>query len=610
MRFLFYFILMMGLSAPCAPQAFAKRIGLVIGNDTYSNLPPHYQLQKAQNDARATAETFSKLGFDILKGFDLNRRAMNIKLSTLANKIEPGDEVLFFFAGHGVRIGGLNYLLPSDIPSIGSADENLLKAESLRVDEITDLLRQRGARLSILVLDACRNNPFQDNKGRSIGGRRGLAAMDPPEGTLILFSAGAGQAALDRLEENDPNPNSVFTRTFLPLVQQEGLELARLSRQVKAKVRNLAKSINHTQTPAIYNEVIGDVYLSGAPKTSNKTPIVTQNKRADEILWETIKNSTNKSDFEFFLKEHPGSPYASLAKLKSGTFKQQKLALQTAPKPDKRQDTGERDYKKAKDYFFGQNGTQKDLTQAFEWAQKAAHKDLTIAMSFLAKLYNTGQGTPKDHTQAFKWYQKTAQKGHTDDMIELATLYYEGLGVEKDFSQAFHWFKKAADQGNTDGMIHLALLYDAGEGVTTDKSQVVKLVKKAANKGNIQGMYILAGLYEEGHGVPQDTQLAFKWYLKAANKGNIPAMLSLALIYDSNIAVFKNPPQGALWMSKAIKAKNDFALIEMTTHLKKRSKEFRREFQKIMHAEGVYTGKIDGNFDASTIDAIKQLAGQ
>jgi len=592
-------------------QALAKRIGLVIGNDAYINLPPHHQLQKAQNDARATAETFSKLGFDILKGFDLNRRDMNIKLSTLANKIEPGDEVLFFFAGHGVRIGGLNYLLPSDIPSIDRTDKNLLKAESLQVNDITDLFRSRGARLSLLVLDACRNNPFQDNKGRSIGGTRGLAAMDPPEGTLILFSAGAGQAALDRLKDNDPNPNSVFTRTFLPLVEQKGLELARLSRQVKTKVRDLAKSINHTQTPAIYNEVIGDVYLSGRTKNTNQPPIASQIKSADQVLWETIENSKKASDFEFFLKEHPGSPYASLAKLKSHRLNQQKLALKTTPKPDNKQDDGEHEYKKAKDYYFGQNGTQKDHSQAFKWAQKAANKDLTIAMSFLAKLYNTGQGTPKDHAQAFKWYQKTAHKGQTDDMIELAKLYYEGHGVEKDFSQAFYWAKKAADKGNTDGMIVLAALYENGDGVSKDPSQMFKWIEKAANKGNINSMGILAEMYEKGaNGVTKDTALAFKWYLKAAEKGDTYSMTSLALIYDSNIAVLKNAPQGALWMSKAIKAENYFAFDEMTKHFKNRSKEFRREFQKILQAEGVYSGKIDGNSSPSTISAIKKLAGK
>ncbi|GJM00894.1 MAG: hypothetical protein DHS20C07_25730 [Methyloligella sp.] len=240
----------------------SKRIALVIGNNKYTNLPRDYQLKKARNDARSTANTFSDLGFDVISGFDLKRRKMNVKLTKFANKIEPGDEVMFFFAGHGVRIEGQNYLLPSDIPKITDANEDLLKSESLRVDAISEMFRKKGARLSLLVLDACRNNPFKDTRGRSVGGTRGLAPMDPPEGTLVLFSAGAGQEALDRLSDNDKNPNSVFTRIFLPMVKQEGLELSRLSRLVKGKVRDLAKSVGHKQTPAVYNEVIGDVYLA------------------------------------------------------------------------------------------------------------------------------------------------------------------------------------------------------------------------------------------------------------------------------------------------------------------------------------------------------------
>ena len=245
-----------------AYRSTGKRIGLVVGNDKYQNLSANAQLQKAQNDARSTAETFTSLGFDVMRGFNLKRRDMNVQLTRLANKIEPGDEVMFFFAGHGVRIEGQNYLLPTDIPPISEANEDLLKSESLRVDRISEMFRKKGARLSVLILDACRDNPYKDTRGRSVGGTRGLAPMDPPEGTLVLFSAGAGQQALDRLSDDDKNPNSVFTRTFLPMIKQEGLELSRLSKLVKAKVRELAKTVGHNQTPAVYDEVIGDVFLA------------------------------------------------------------------------------------------------------------------------------------------------------------------------------------------------------------------------------------------------------------------------------------------------------------------------------------------------------------
>ena len=334
-RIIFIFSLM----AVFIPQtAFAKRIALVIGNDAYANLPEHYQLKKARNDAEVTADTFAKLGFEVIKGLDLSRRDMNIRLARLVNKIEPGDEVFFFFAGHGVQIDGQNYLLPSDIPSIEGASEDLIKFESVRVDQITNRMRRQGARLSILVIDACRNNPYENTKGRSIGGTRGLASMEPPEGTLVLFSAGAGQAALDRLGDDDRHPNSIFTRKFLPLVETKGLELSQLARKLKSEVRSLARTVGHKQTPAVYNEVIGNVYLSGkgealAKKIITKPP--SSSTSAEETLWQAIKKSKKISDFEFYLKEYPAGRYSSVAKLIVRNLKssqEQDVAIGVFPK--------------------------------------------------------------------------------------------------------------------------------------------------------------------------------------------------------------------------------------------------------------------------------------
>jgi hypothetical protein len=240
-----------------------KRLALVIGNDLYNNLTANDQLKKARNDARAMAAAFRNLGFDVMLGENLNRRDFNLKLQQLAAKIQPGDHVAVFFAGHGVRVGSANYLLPSDVPQIASGQEGLLESEAVDAERISETLRKRGARISLLILDACRNNPFADAKGRSIGGARGLARMDPPEGTFVMYSAGAGQQALDRLSDKDANPNSVFTRTLLPLLKTPGLEINVMAREVKRRVRDLARTVGgHRQTPAIYNEVIGNYYLN------------------------------------------------------------------------------------------------------------------------------------------------------------------------------------------------------------------------------------------------------------------------------------------------------------------------------------------------------------
>jgi len=134
----------------------------------------------------------------------------------MANQIKPRDEVLFYFAGHGGEVEGCHFLLPSDVPVINYGDESFLIGESIVADRIQDTFKKRGARTTVMTLDACRNNSFLSDGKRSIGGKRGLVRMSPPQGALILYSAGAGQTALDRLSDGDADPNSVFTRALLP----------------------------------------------------------------------------------------------------------------------------------------------------------------------------------------------------------------------------------------------------------------------------------------------------------------------------------------------------------------------------------------------------------
>jgi hypothetical protein len=128
-------------------------------------------------------------------------------------------------------------------------------------------LQARGARTAIHVLDACRNNPFERRGARGIAGAGGLAPMTPVEGVFILFSAGAKQVALDGLSRNDPNPNSVFTRSLAPLLSQAGLTLVQVAKRAQAEVKHAAAAVGHEQTPAYYDQVVGEIVLDPAGKS-------------------------------------------------------------------------------------------------------------------------------------------------------------------------------------------------------------------------------------------------------------------------------------------------------------------------------------------------------
>ena len=242
-------------------EALAKRVALVIGNDSYESVP---KLQKARNDAIAMGEALTKMGFDVLSARDVGRRAMSRALAEFEKKIEPGDVALLFFAGHGFAIDGTNYLLPVDVPKAGPGDEGIVADASFAANGLADRLRRKGASTAVMILDACRDNPFAVEGKRSLAGTRGLARMSPAEGMFVLYSAGTGQAALDRLGENDAHKNSVFTRTLLAELDKPELSMVQVAKRTQVAVRKLARKVGHEQTPAYYDQIIGDLYL--APK--------------------------------------------------------------------------------------------------------------------------------------------------------------------------------------------------------------------------------------------------------------------------------------------------------------------------------------------------------
>lgn len=294
-----------------AAPAHAKRIALVIGNDIYENVT---KLQKAVNDADAVSSTLTDIGFAASLHKNLDRRAMNSAIAAFTAKIEKDDEVLFFFSGHGISVRGENYLLPTDVPAVTPGQEGFITREAFAEEEIITSIKERGARVAILILDACRNNPFPKNGTRSLGRAKGLGRTSaPPSGTFIMYSAGVGQEALDRLSDDDPHPNSVYTRKLIPLMKEQGLQIVRVAKRLRSEVEALAKTAKagaHRQYPSYYDELRGDFFFK--PGARKATPTAS----ADETLWRSIEASKNKADFQFYLKEFPKGRFAAIARLR------------------------------------------------------------------------------------------------------------------------------------------------------------------------------------------------------------------------------------------------------------------------------------------------------
>jgi len=270
------------VAAVAAPAYAEKRVALVVGNNDYKNVP---KLLKAVNDARTMGDTLKQLGFTVMVAENQNRQAFSQTLLAFDKSVEAGDTAFFFYAGHGFEIAGQNFLLPTDVPAATEGQEELVRDASVLADRIIERLQNRKVRTAILVFDACRNNPFERAGTRAVAGGGGLAPMTQlPEGVFSIFSAGPRQTALDRLSNDDANPNSVFTRTFAKQLTEPGANLVQVAQRTRRLVSEMAETVRHKQIPVYFDQMVDDVFLNGVskgpPEAAMKPAVESQPKLA------------------------------------------------------------------------------------------------------------------------------------------------------------------------------------------------------------------------------------------------------------------------------------------------------------------------------------------
>lgn len=309
MRFLIAAISFAALVFSGSTALADKRVAFVVGNAAYKNVP---QLPNPAIDARSMARVLRNVGFEVVEGSNLTRDAMTAKLLEFGKKSEGADVALFFYAGHGIAVNGTNYLLPVDADLKSEMDVKL--GAAINVD-LTLEQTMADAKVKLVFLDACRDNPFaakirSAKATRSVAVASGLAEMKSGEGTLIAFATGPGQTALD----GEAGTNSPFTRALIANIASPGVEIQQAMTKVRAQVND---ETNKAQLPWGHTNLTGTVYLNptAAPAvTADAAPaVVAQAGEVELEFWRSIKDSNKVEELNAYLTNYPNGTFKSLA---------------------------------------------------------------------------------------------------------------------------------------------------------------------------------------------------------------------------------------------------------------------------------------------------------
>lgn len=291
----------------------AGRYALVIGNSAYTGGAP---LKNPKNDAELIARTLSDVGFEVTTVTDASQKQMRRAMLNFSRKLRNNEDSigLFYYAGHGVQVRGINYMVPvtADIK-----DEDEVRFEGIDVNDFLATMRGSNSRLNIIILDACRNNPF----ARSFrSASRGLAPVQAPSGTLIAYSTSPGDVAFDGNGLNSP-----YTLALSRFIQKRGLQVETVFKRVLAEVEDATEQ---KQTPWLTGAFRGEFFFTSKEdavaitgSTSTGTQPTASPQALEKLFWESIVNSRNPASFQAYITAFPSGVFVPLANIKIGELK-------------------------------------------------------------------------------------------------------------------------------------------------------------------------------------------------------------------------------------------------------------------------------------------------
>jgi len=537
-------------SAWGGPACAQNRVALIIGNGNYQNAVP---LPTTLNDAGDIAQSLERLGFATTKLFNVSYEEFRRAIRSF-NDLTPNAEVaVIYFGGHGLAIGGENWLLPVDADLRTDLD---VATESISLNSLMQSV-SRASVIGMVVLDASRSNPFTARMQRTAQSRsvdRGLARVEPTQNVLVAYASKDGTTSEDR-----GGRNSAYAAALLRNLEVPGVDVNFMFRRVRDDVLS---HTNRKQQPFVYGSLPKrPIYLKEASIAIEPVGPKSQPVPDDDTIWLAIKDSTDKSLFDDFLSRFPASPHAGEARAKQKSL-DTKVAVVTrklvADPIDVPNSANECDRLAASPLDRGRPKnvagvelSKISLVTAARACDAAMRQAPNVArFPFQAARVAIAGG---DHAAALKLYEKASALGSSLAMYSLGLLYSEGKIVPLDYAEARQWYGKASALNSAFAMAELAALCEKGLGGPADPAEAFRLYRAAATAGDRVSMTKVGNFYEAGFGVRQDYAEAIRWYKKSADQGDAAAMRQLGKLYESGRGVAKNAAEARQWYAKAAK---------------------------------------------------------
>lgn len=480
------------------PAAAAKRAALVIGNANYGSVGA---LKNPANDARTVAQSLKDLGFEVTTALDVGKGDFEKVIRTFAESLNGAEVALFFYAGHGLQVDGRNYMVPVDA---NLSDEADLPFQLVAIDIVLQRLAHHRI-TSIVILDACRDNPLGETLSKALVGDRGnavgtgLANVFASAGTLISFSTQPFQVALDGIGDN-----SLYSGALAQHIATPDIDVLDMLKRVR---RDVYEKTNKEQLPWDNHALIDDFFFKvSSGKTVKEQPA-------------------------------PGPDRETARKKDAALIPQDRNAILTGKPPVQ-----------PCDVIAGSASDPERVTPGVTLGQLNGAEGVKACRAALALYPNTprfefqlARSLQKfgSNNESAALYRSLVERGYFAALTNYGWMLNNGLGVSKDQRAAVRLYLLAAQQGDNFGMFNTAMAYDSGEGLPYDPRQAARWLYAAIRLGHD---YSIRMMLERPDAWTRDFRIELQRLLQRAGVYNGPLDGAFGQRMDSALRRMKDLP--------------------------------------------------------------------